>query len=62
MAKKNKKNKKTKDVVIDDLGSGPEDDTVDTSYPASIPTGEGVDPLTAGVKIPNVEPNNRPVE
>lgn len=27
-------------------------------YP-KIPIGEGVDPLTAGIKIPNIEPNNK---
>ena len=34
-------------------------DEVDSDYPNSIPQGEGVDPLTSGVKIPNVEPSNQ---
>lgn len=58
-----KSSKKTKKPEVEKLGkvtTTPVDaDEVDSDYPKSIPQGEGVDPLTSGVKIPNVEPDNQ---
>lgn len=56
-----------KNVVVDEIGfevgvSDTEEVVVETkktpTYP-KIPKDEGVDPLTAGPKIPNTEPNNQ---
>ena len=50
-----KSNKKVKLEVNGKVTTTPVDaDEVDTKYPKSIPQGEGIDPLTSGVKIPNV--------
>ena len=53
--------KKAKEVVNEGAQENvaPATEVVNGSdYPNNIPKGEGVDPLTAGVRLPNPEPNN----
>lgn len=49
-----------KTIVVNEIGEEQEVTTAPTlpTYP-KVPQGEGVDPLTAGPTIPNIEPNNQ---